>query len=69
LQVKELEKKMETALKEGNALLEKAEPAEGDGAKKEDEEDKLNVKDEDKKQPAKVEEEDDMPDMPTLNLN
>jgi hypothetical protein len=60
---------METALKEGNALLEKDDPAEGEGAKEEDAKDEPKEEDEEKKLPAKLEEEDDMPDMPTLNLN
>ena len=65
--VKDLEKKMENALKEGNQLLEKVAAAKIEGTKEENEEDGDDSDDE--KQNPKTESGDDMPDIPSLNLN
>lgn len=75
--VKELEKKMQEKLKEGNELLEqtKAERDAKEGVKTDDDkkqptnDDKKAEEDADKKPAAKVEDEDEMPDIPNLNLN
>ena len=68
--VKEMEEKMQAKLKEGNELLEKAkeEQDKKEGDKKDD---GKKEGDEDKKEAAKekVEDVDDMPDIPSLNLN
>ncbi|KAG7370131.1 hypothetical protein IV203_027877 [Nitzschia inconspicua] len=74
--VKELEKKMQEKLKEGNELLEKTK-AERDAKErvKKDDENENDVKsnqtedEEEKKPAAKTEDEDEMPDIPNLNLN
>mmetsp|Transcript_3594 Transcript_3594/g.9544 ORF Transcript_3594/g.9544 Transcript_3594/m.9544 type:complete len:125 (-) Transcript_3594:98-472(-) len=64
--VKELEAKVETALKEGTEMLKKAQDAdEGDDKKKEAD----GEGDDKEAAPAKKEEEEDMPDIPNLNLN
>lgn len=66
--VKELEDKMQEKLKEGNDLLEKAKADRdaAEGTKKDD----MKEEDGDKKEAKKKEEEvDDMPDIPSLNLN
>ena len=62
--VKDLEKKMENALKEGNQLLEKVATTKSEGAKEENGNDSDN-----EKQNPKTEIGDDMPDIPSLNLN
>jgi predicted phage gp36 major capsid-like protein len=77
--VKELEEKMAARLKEGEELLTQAKEAEkrikgkeGDKKGEEDDKDKKDDKEDDEKKPAaatKTEEEDDMPDIPNLNLN
>lgn len=75
--VKELEKKMQEKLKEGNELLEqtKAERDAKEGVKTDDDkkqptnDDKKAEEDADKKPAAKAEDEDEMPDIPNLNLN
>ena len=68
--MEELEEKMQAKLKEGNELLEKAKKTEGE----EDGDDKKKEasKDDDKKEAAEKEDEaavDEMPDIPSLNLN
>ena len=65
--VKEMEKKMENALKEGNKMLDKANAAKGNGDK--DANDKGETGDDDEKQTPETEEGEDMPDIPSLNLN
>ena len=78
--MKEIEKQMQGRLKEGNEQLEKFQKQEAEFLKKEKEEKDNNKKDGseegddddgDKKQAAKKndEEVDDMPDIPSLNLN